>query len=161
VIVRQHSCLISSSFATSQENRPAFYSTFTQRVLSACGTPAAVWATFFHSRTSTFHCFTDPNGENAIIHGWMTLRIHLMSSRIESHLLSEPYLSRTKHNLQFGAFNHYPKLYFYYNRATRQTTVISTDILELHLSLIQHVKDLAATSMQPEEIFARILLHYF
>jgi len=52
--------LIDSRFATSQQSAPAIYSTYTQRILSACGAPAAVWTTFLQTRSS-IHFFADGN----------------------------------------------------------------------------------------------------
>ena len=46
----------------------------------------------------------------------------------------------------------YSKLYFSHNVRTEQTTILTTDLNQLHLSMILHLKQLSGTSIQPKEI---------
>jgi hypothetical protein len=83
----------------------------------------------------------------------MSLRVQWMPFEDGLHLLSEPYLSYFETEfLPLDSFTVYPKLYFSYNSRTQQTTIITTDLNQFHLSMIQHLKQMSGLSIRPEEI---------
>jgi len=47
-----------------------------------------------------------------------------------------------------------------YTSRTRQTTIVTTDLNHMHLSMIQHLKQLSGTSIQSEET-AQLLVKCF
>jgi len=65
--------LIDSRFATSQRSDPAIYSTYTRRILSACGAPAAVWTTFLQGHSSV-HSFADTRDGNTVFRKYSTFQ---------------------------------------------------------------------------------------
>ncbi len=91
----------------------------------------------------------------------MALRLQCESNEDTLRLLSGPYLSLLRGMMSEDSTTRYPRLYFSYNPVTRQTTIVSTGLNDLHLSMIQHLKESFIMSMQTEEIVARILLRYF
>jgi hypothetical protein len=74
-------------------------------------------------------------------------------------LLSEPALSTEKDNLE-ESIALQPRLYFSHNARTQQTTMMTTGLNKMHLSMIQHLKQLSGTSIQPEE-FTQLLIKCF
>jgi len=87
----------------------------------------------------------------------MSFRIYWMPSEDGLLLLSEPYLSHMKGAIgdTFRFCN--PKLYFSYNSKTQQTTIVTTDLNQLHLTMIQHLRQLSGTSIPLEEIIQLLL----
>ena len=51
----------------------ALFSTYTQRILSACGAPAAVWDGLLQGPTNPFHYFIDSRDENTVFRKYSTL----------------------------------------------------------------------------------------
>jgi hypothetical protein len=91
----------------------------------------------------------------------MNLRFQWLGSEDGLCLLSEPYLSTFENDiLDFNSIRRYPKLYFSYNASTQQTTIMTTDMNQLHLSMIHHLKQLAGMSIRLEEI-AQLLIQCF
>ena len=173
MVLHHYPNLINSRFATSQRNFNAIYSTYTQRILSACGAPAAVWATFAQDSTSTFNSFTDSRDGNTVFRkyftsfhfcevltfvqdGYMALRIQWRSFKGGLDLLSEPYLSYLKDRMSRDqTLDLYPRLYYSYNAGTRQTTIMTTDLNQLYLRMVQHLETLPKMTNQlecPEQI---------
>ena len=72
-------------------------------------------------------------------------------------LLSEPYLSRMKETIRFASCFRNPKLYFSHNSKTQQTTIVTTDLNQLHLTMVQHLRQLSGTSIPLEEIIQLLL----
>ena len=68
--------LINSRFASSRQNHGAIYSTYTRRILSACGAPAAVWTTITQDQSSPFDFFTDSDDGNMVLRMYST-SLHL------------------------------------------------------------------------------------
>ncbi len=54
----------------------------------------------------------------------------------------------------------HPRVYFSHDARTRQTTIVTTDLNEMHLSMIEHLNMLSGTSIQPEET-AQLLVKCF
>lgn len=54
----------------------------------------------------------------------------------------------------------HPRLYFSHNAKTQQTTIMTTDLNGMHLSMIQYLRQLSGTSIQPEEI-TKLLIKCF
>jgi hypothetical protein len=76
-------------------------------------------------------------------------------------LLSEPYLSALEEDfLYFDSTQLYPLLYFSYNANTQQATIMTTDVNQLHLSMVHYLKQLAGMSIRLEEI-AQLLIQCF
>jgi len=73
MILYHYRSLIDFRFATSQRSAPAIYSTYTRRILSACGAPAAVWTTFLQSHSS-IHSFADTRDGNTVFRKYSTFR---------------------------------------------------------------------------------------
>ena len=85
--------------------------------------------------------------------GWMALRFHWRTSEDGLCLLSEPYLSHFKNAVMPVAMScFFLRLYFSYNAATRQTTIMTTDLNQLHLSMIQRLKGSSEMTTHPEKI---------
>jgi hypothetical protein len=63
--------------------------------------------------------------------------------------MSEPFLDDLQSRLNDTTTTLLPKLYFSYNAKAQQTTIMTTDLNQLHLFLIQH---LSGRSIQPEMI---------
>jgi len=92
----------------------------------------------------------------------MALRIQLTMVEENLSLLSEPCLSTSKHKFKsYGNVTHYPRLYFSYNTATQKTTVLTTEVNEAHLRMIDHLKKYARKSSRPEEFTFQLLLGWF
>ena len=91
----------------------------------------------------------------------MTFRFQWKTSRDALNLVSEPYLGTLKTWIDtLGSNTLFPKLYFSYNVKTQESTIITTDLNRSHLWMIQNLKELSGTSIQPEEI-GRIFTQYF
>jgi len=54
-------------------SRGAVLSTYTQRILSTCEAPAAVWNTHYDASTSFFHSFIDTRDGNIVFRKYSTL----------------------------------------------------------------------------------------
>src|SRR5260221_13707350 len=94
--------------------------------------------------------------------GWMSLRLLWRINEDSLQLLSEPWLSEFKNDAASNTtLTLCPKLSFSYNSVTRQTTIFTTGVNEMHLCTIEHFKGLSATSLQPEGIVAQLPLQYF
>ena len=65
-VSRRYRNLTNSRFATSRRDNSAIYSTYTRRILSACGAPSAVWTAFTQDSPSPFCSFTDSRGGNTV-----------------------------------------------------------------------------------------------
>jgi len=81
-----------------------------------------------------------------------------MHSQDSLDLLSEPYISYLKRD-SLSEIIH-PKIYVSYNAKTQETTVMTTELNQLHLSMIQHLMALSGPSSLPEET-ARLLIQCF
>ena len=157
--------LINSRFATSQRDGSAIYSTCSRRILSACGAPAAVWTTLTRGSLSPLYFFTDTRDGNIIFRkysiffhlqgadswyvqdGWMALRFPWRPCSDSLDLLSEPYLSDLKDEVSDEV---HPRLYFCYNARTRQTTIMTTNLVQLYLHMVQHLDRLPKMPNRPE-----------
>ena len=91
----------------------------------------------------------------------MSLRFQWKTSPDVLHLVSGPCLETYKQWIDtLGSNTLFPKLYFSYNSKTQQTTILTTDLNRSHLWMIQHLKEISGTPIQPEEI-GRIFTQYF
>jgi len=98
----------------------------------------------------------------AVQDGWMALRIQLTMVDESLRLLSEPRLSTSEDKFKSHAnVTHFPRLYFSYNTATQKTTVLTTEVNEVHLRMIDHLKKFARKSSRPEEFTFQLLLGWF
>jgi len=178
VVLYDYLSLIDSRFSSSYQGYIAIHLTFIRRVLSACGAPAAVWTTLMDP-TSSFHSFTNSDDGNTVFRqystsshiikylllvqdGWMALRLPYITIQPEedTHYLSGSYLSYLKNRFeQTRSAVLGPKLYFSYNTRTQQTTIMTTDLNQLHICMIRHLKKLSGMSPWSEEI-ARLLIKY-
>src|SRR5260221_14565665 len=95
--------------------------------------------------------------------GWMSLRLPWRENEDCVRLLSEPLLSIMMKNIMAPSTTRTlsTKLYFSYNSVTKQTTIFTTNVNQMHICMIEHLKELFATSIQAEGIVARLLLQYF
>src|SRR5258706_1042171 len=90
----------------------------------------------------------------------MTLRFQWKTSQDALHLVSEPYLGTLQTWINnFSSYTLYSKLYFSYNLMTQQATIMTTDLNQSHLRMIQHLRELPGVSIRPEEI-GRLLIQY-
>jgi hypothetical protein len=80
-------------------------------------------------------------------------------------LLTEPRLSEfSKEVTRISIFSSIGQtLYLSYNTGARRITILTTGLNEVHLCLIQHLKELlgAFTPPEPEEIVLRLLIQCF
>ena len=91
----------------------------------------------------------------------MTVRFQWKTSPDALNLVSEPYLGALQTCVDtLASVTFFPKLYFSYNVKTQESTIITTDLNRSHLWMIQHLRELSGTSVQPEEI-GRIFTQYF
>jgi len=91
----------------------------------------------------------------------MSFRIHWQPSEDGLLLLSEPYLLDLKENILPAGYRsciRSPKLYFSHNLKTQQTTIITTDLNQLHSTMVHHLKQLSGTSIPLEEIIQLLLM---
>ena len=92
----------------------------------------------------------------------MGLQIYWKKDEDGLNLLSEPYLSYVKNEIELSdGIYLYPRLYFSYDAVTLQTTFLTTELNQAHIRIIQRLKELSESSMQPKEIVARLLIQWF
>ena len=95
--------------------------------------------------------------------GWIVLRAQGTISNGSFDLLSEPLLSRFKDDTETEELTFYPQLYFSHNARTRQTTIVTTDLDQLHLRMGQHLEalpEIVNSSECPTQI-VQLLIQYF
>jgi hypothetical protein len=91
----------------------------------------------------------------------MAFRFQWILSNDGLELLSEPYLSfLTDHIRQATVQNGtvYPRLYFSYDARTNQTTIVTTDLNQLHLSMIHHIKRLLGTPVESTQLLIKCFI---
>lgn len=92
----------------------------------------------------------------------MAVRIQWKTTADGLRLLSGSYFSFLKNKVElYESTTLSPALYFSYNSTARQITIMTTELSETHLSMIEHLRKLFTTSSQPEEIVARLLIQWF
>ena len=91
--------------------------------------------------------------------GWMTVRIPFNIVKESLELLSKPFSSNFKS--QSANRTQYPSLYFSFHAGTRKTTVLTTDINEMHLRMVDCLKKHAENLIRPEELTLRLLVAWF
>ena len=94
----------------------------------------------------------------------MALRIQWKTYKGVLDLLSEPYLSYLKDEISsYGDITLYPRLYFSYNHGTRQTTIMTTDLNQLYLRMVQHLEMLPkmANQLESPEQMVQLLTQCF
>ena len=66
IVLHHYTYLINFRFLTTERGELGILSTYGQRILSACGAPAAVWNTLSQGATSSFHSFIDTRDGNTV-----------------------------------------------------------------------------------------------
>ena len=79
----------------------------------------------------------------------MALRVQWKPFKSGLDLLSEPHLSYLKSRMSAGDTTLFPRLYFSYNTGTQQTTIMTTDLNQLYLRMVQRLEALPETANQP------------
>lgn len=81
----------------------------------------------------------------------MSLRNEWILSDAGFEWVEEPYLNDLKKKLKaFMTKTLFPKLYFSYDAGTQQTTIMTTDLNQMHLRMVQYLKTLPDMANQPE-----------
>lgn len=89
----------------------------------------------------------------------MTVRIPLNIVEETLKLLSKPFSSI--YNAKSANRTQYPRLYFSFHAGTRKTTVLTTDINEMHLRMVDCLKNHAEKLIRPEMLTFRLLIAWF
>jgi hypothetical protein len=98
----------------------------------------------------------------AVQDGWVAVRVQHQMANEDFDLFSEPCLSEFKHDSElYFTITHYPRLYFSYDAATQKTTILTSGLNEMHLRMVDHLKDFAKYPSRPEEFAFQLLFDWF